>query len=86
MGKILKERATAIRRLRSKSPGRSRVRMLEQDSGKCPTDAAEGRPSSSAHFISVTDYPTKQFFIHGDASAVCRVIGFAAEVPPWANR
>ncbi len=86
MERIPKERATAIRRLKSKSPGRSRVRMSEQVAEKSPTDSAESRPLPSAHFISVTDYPTKQFFIHGDASDVCRVIGFAAEVPPWVNR
>lgn len=86
MGKNLKEHATAPCRLKKKSPGRSRVRMSKQDARKSPTDAAEARPLPSAPFIYVTDYPTKQFFIHGDASEVCRVIGFAAEVPPWVNR
>lgn len=85
MEKILKERETALRRLKKNSPEGSRVRMSKQDAGKSPTDSAEARPLPSAHFIHVTDYPTKQFFIHGDASEVCRVIGFAAEVPPWAN-
>ena len=86
MGKTLKERETALCRLKKKSSGRPRVRMSMQDAGKPPTDAAESRPLPSAHFISVTDYPTKQFFIHGNASEVCRVTGFAAEVPSWVNR
>ena len=86
MGKTLKERETALCRLKKKSSGRPRVRMSMQDAGKSPTDAAEIRSLPSAHFISVTDYPTKQFFIHGNASEVCRVTGFAAEVPSWVNR
>lgn len=86
MGKSLKERATTLCRLKKKSLRRSRVRMSEQDARKTPTDAAEARPLPSAHFIDVTDYPTTQFFIHGYVSEVCRVTGFAAEVPPWVNR